>query len=62
MKKRAFLVAQTIKNSPAIQNGSGRSSGEANREGNVCESLFVQQKLTQHCKSTNFKTNKQKKG
>ena len=42
MKKRASLVAQTIKNSPAIQNGSGRSSGEANREGNVCESLFVQ--------------------
>ena len=42
MKKRASLVAQTVKNSPAIQNGSGRSSGEGNREGNVHESLFVQ--------------------
>ena len=52
MKKRASLVAQTIKN------GSGRSSGEGNREGNVCESLFVHYKLTQHRKSTNFKTNK----
>ena len=57
MKKRASLVAQTVKNSPAIQNGSGRSPGE----GNVRESLFVQQKLTQHCKSINFKTNKQTK-
>ena len=37
MKKRASPVAQTERNSLAIQDGSGRSLGEGNREGNGCE-------------------------